>query len=174
MSTAQDSKRSVRNGILDKIENFFTMGYGKKEDLRALDKNLRDQYYEELIALRHRWEKVYLEVLELGEETLSRECKKVILTLDRITSTINRSDYGYAPLFDRVEKIQEQALNRVLEYDKTLTSNLIQISKDIEAAETSLIETSLPKLKTDIENLKKNLEMLSEGLRKRKQAMSGS
>jgi len=174
MSNAQESKKSVRDGILDKIENFITMGYGKKEDLRALDKSLRDQYYEDLIALRHRWEKVYLDVLEAGQTTVSRECKKVIQTLDRVAATVNRADYGYAPLLDRVDKIQEQALNRVLEYDKTLANNLIQLSKDIDAAEASLTEAAWPKLKENIDILKKNLENLSEGLRKRKQAMSGS
>jgi hypothetical protein len=174
MSTPQESKKSIRDGILDKIENFISSGYGKKEDLRALDKSLRDQYYEELITLRHRWEKVYLEVLEAGEDVIGRECKKVIQTLDRITATVNRADYGYAPLLDRVDKIQEQALTRVLEYDKTLASNLIQLSKDIDAAETSVSEATWPILKSNIDTLRKNLEALSEGLRKRKQAMIGS
>ncbi len=34
-----------KQGIISKIQNFFTLGYGTKEDLRELDKKLRDNYY---------------------------------------------------------------------------------------------------------------------------------
>ena len=34
-----------RQGVLSKIQNFFTLGYGTKEDLRELDRKLRDFYY---------------------------------------------------------------------------------------------------------------------------------
>jgi len=41
-----------KQGILDRIQNFFTMGYGTKEDLRELDKKLRDLMYEDFRSLR--------------------------------------------------------------------------------------------------------------------------
>jgi hypothetical protein len=168
-----DEKKSDKDGILDKIQNFVTMGYGKKEDLREFDKSLREQYYSELMALRHRWEKVYLEVLEAGQSSIGRECKKVIQTMDRLAATVNRADYGYAPLFDRVDKIQEETLSRVLEYDKTLADNLTQIGKEVESTETSSSELNWPLLRTNINALKKSLADFDEGLRNRKQAMSG-
>ena len=173
MDTKPDDNKSNRGGIVDKIQNFVTLGYGKKEDLRELDKALREQYYSELMALRHRWEKVYLDVLEAGQSSIGRECKKVIQTIDRLSSSINRADYGYAPLFDRVDKIQEQTLSRVLEYDRILVSNLIQIEKDIEAAETSLGKGVWSIIKSNIEALRKTLATFDEGWRNRKQVMSG-
>jgi phage shock protein A len=171
--TKPEEPKSKRDGILDKIQNFITSGYGKKEDLRELDKALREQYYSELMALRHRWEKVYLEALEAGQSPIGRECKKVIQTMDRLSATVNRANYGYAPLFDRVDKIQEQALNRVLEYDKTLAGNLTQIDKEVEAAEASVSELNWSQLRTNINTLKKSLTAFDEGWRNRKQAMSG-
>jgi hypothetical protein len=171
--TKPEEPKSKRDGILDKIQNFVTSGYGKKEDLRELDKALREQYYSELMALRHRWEKVYLETLEAGQSPIGRECKKVIQTMDRLSATVNRADYGYAPLFDRVDKIQEQALNRVLEYDKTLAGNLTQLDKEVEAAEASVSELNWSQLRTNINTLKKSLTAFDEGWRNRKQAMSG-
>ena len=173
MDAKLDTNKSKRDGILDKIQNFVTMGYGKKEDLRELDKSLREQYYSELMALRHRWEKAYLDVLEAGQSSIGRECKKVIQTMDRLSSLVNRADYGYAPLFDRVDKIQEQTLSRVLEYDKTLANNLTQIGKEVEAAEASVSELNWPLLRSNINSLKKVLAAFDEGWRNRKQAMSG-
>jgi peptidoglycan hydrolase CwlO-like protein len=145
MDAKPEEPKSKRDGILDKIQNFVTSGYGKKEDLRELDKALREQYYSELMALRHRWEKVYLEALEAGQSPIGRECKKV----------------------------QEQALNRVLEYDKTLAGNLTQIDKEVEAAEASVSELNWSQLRTNINTLKKSLTAFDEGWRNRKQAMSG-
>jgi hypothetical protein len=150
------------------------MGYGKKEDLRELDKALREEYYSKLMALRHRWEKVYLEVLEGGQSSIGRECKKVIQTIDRLSATVNRADYGYAPLFDRVDKIQEQSLNKVLEYDRTLASNIIQLEKDVEAAEASASQMTWLDLRSNIVTLKNDLAAFDEGLQNRKQAISGS
>ena len=38
-------KVKEKQGILSKIQNFFTLGYGTKEDLRELNRKLRDNYY---------------------------------------------------------------------------------------------------------------------------------
>ena len=174
MSTPGDQKKGVRSGVIDDIENALTAGYGKKEDLRALDKDLREKYYSELMALHHQWEKIYLEVLEAGQTAIGRECKKAIQTMDRLAATVNRADYGYAPIFDRVQKIQTEALSRVLEYDKNLASNLNQLSKDVAAAEASLRESTWPLLRTLVDTLNRDLAAFDESWRKRKQAMSGS
>ena len=52
-----------KQGVLSRIQNVFTLGYGTKEDLRELDKKLRDLYYQDLRDLRHVWEDVYLAAL---------------------------------------------------------------------------------------------------------------
>jgi len=56
-----------KQGIFSKIQNFFTLGYGTKEDLRELDSKLRDLYYIELRDMRHVWEDLYLEAMDAGE-----------------------------------------------------------------------------------------------------------
>ena len=162
-----------RKGIVSTVENFLTGGYSKKEDLRELDKALRERYFSEMNDLRHRWEKVYLEVLENGQNTIGRECKKVIQTIDRLLFAVNRADYGYAPLFDRVDEIREPTLKRVLEYDKTLIDNIDQLSKDIDVAESSLGQINWPELRTNIDILKKDLSTFDEAWRMRKQSMTG-
>jgi len=168
-----EEENIYREGIVSKVENLITGGYSKKEDLREVDKALREQYFLEMTALRHRWEKVYLDVLENGQNAIGRECKKVIQTIDRLSFAVNRADYGYAPIFDRVDEVREPTLKRVLEYDKTLINKIDQLGTDIDAAEASVRQYNWPELRTTVDTLKKNLSSFDEAWRMRNQTMSG-
>ncbi|UCH70905.1 MAG: hypothetical protein JSV29_02720, partial [Candidatus Bathyarchaeota archaeon] len=77
-----------RQGILSQIQNFFTLGYGTKEDLREFDKKLRDLYYADFRDLRHVWEDLYLAALDAGLAASSRDFKKVIQVLDRVMEKV--------------------------------------------------------------------------------------
>ena len=103
--------------IFSKIQNFFTLGYGTKEDLRELDRKLRDQYYSDLRELRHVWEDLYLAALDAGA-VKSRAYKQVIQVLDRVTEKVRHADYGYAGLMDRKGHIRENELARIFNYDR--------------------------------------------------------
>lgn len=162
------SKKPARNGILDEIENNILSGYGKKEDLRALDKSLRDQYYDELTTLRHQWEKIYLEVLEVGQSAIGAECKVAIQTLDRVSSSINRAEYGYAPLFDRVQKTQNDVLSRVLQYDRNLVNIISRLRADVNSIEAPLRTTSWSKVQSLVESINGDLNDIENGWKNRK------
>jgi hypothetical protein len=107
-----------KQGLLDKIQNVFGFGYATREDLRELDKKLRDFYYADFKGLRHRWEEIYLSALNAG--TATGDFKKVIQIIDRVAEKVNRADYGYAGLFDRKGHIRESEIARVFNYDKAL------------------------------------------------------
>ena len=113
-----------KQGALSQIQNFFTLGYGTKEDLRELDKKLRDLYYEDLRDMRHVWEDAYLAALEGGLKASSSDFKKVIQVLDRVMEEVRHADYGYAGLMDRKGHIREEELARVFNYDKTLSNDV--------------------------------------------------
>ena len=113
-----------KQGALSQIQNFFTLGYGTKEDLRELDKKLRDLYYEDLRDLRHVWEDVYLASLDAGLTASTRDFKKVIQVLDRVMEKVRHADYGYAGLMDRKGQIREKELARVFNYDSALSSDV--------------------------------------------------
>jgi hypothetical protein len=113
-----------KQGALSQIQNFFTLGYGTKEDLRELDKKLRDLYYEDLRDMRHVWEDVYLAALDAGLTASSRDFKKVIQVLDRVMEKVRHADYGYAGLMDRKGHIREKGLARVFNYDRTLSGDV--------------------------------------------------
>jgi len=115
-------KVKEKQGLLVKIQNVFTLGYGTKEDLRELDKKLRDLYYADFKSLRHKWEELYLAALNAGKA--NDDFKKVIQIMDRVAEKVNRADYGYAGLMDRKGHIRETELARVFNYDKTLGADV--------------------------------------------------
>lgn len=111
-----------RQGMLAKIQNVFGSGYATREDLRELDRKLRDLYYGDFKSLRHKWEEIYLAALNAGNAT--DEFKKVIQIMDRVAEKINRADYGYAGLMDRKGAIRGAELARVFNYDKDLSDEI--------------------------------------------------
>jgi hypothetical protein len=125
MSERQTVERvKERQGVFAKIQNIFTMGYGTKEDLRELDKKLRDCYYDDFRNLRHRWEEIYLSALNSGQQSIGDHFKKVIQVLDRVAEKVNRADYGYAGFFDRKGSIRENELAHIFNYDKALEGDI--------------------------------------------------
>jgi len=118
-----------RQGLLAKIQNVFGLGYATKEDIRELDKKLRDSYYADFRSLRHKWEEIYLAALNAGKAT--DDFKKVIQIMDRVAEKVNRADYGYAGLMDRKGHIRETELARVFNYDKAISEELKKIIEAI-------------------------------------------
>jgi len=111
-----------KQGILAKIQNVVGLGYATKEDLRELDKKLRDLYFADFKSLRHRWEELYLAAINAGKAT--DDFKKVIQIMDRVGEKVNRADYGYAGLMDRKGHIRETEIARVFDYDKALNEDI--------------------------------------------------
>jgi len=111
-----------RQGLFAKIQNIFGLGYATREDLREIDKKLRDLYYADFKSLRHKWEEIYLAALNAGKAT--DDFKKVIQIIDRVSEKVHRADYGYAGLMDRKGSIRETELARVLDYDKALSDEI--------------------------------------------------
>ena len=126
-----------KQGILSKIQNFFTLGYGTKEDLRELDRKLRDLYYFDLRDMRHVWEDLYLEALDAGVAQ-SRDYKKVIQVLDRVTEKVRHADYGYAGLMDRKGHIREEELARVFNYDRALNTDLNDMKQAVNKTQSEV------------------------------------
>lgn len=118
-----------RQGLLAKIQNVFGLGYATKEDLRELDKKLRDFYYGDFKGLRHKWEEIYLSALNAGKAT--DDFKKVIQIIDRVSEKVHRADYGYAGLMDRKGRIRETEIARILNYDRALSDDIQGIVKAV-------------------------------------------
>jgi len=124
-------KVKERQGVFARIQNILTGGYGTKEDLRELDKKVRDYYYSDFAVLRHRWEEIYLSALNAGQASYGDDLKKVIQVIDRVAEKVNRADYGYAGLFDRKGHVREEEIARIFDLDKGLGGNIREITDAI-------------------------------------------
>ena len=142
-----------KQGILSKIQNFFTLGYGTKEDLRELDRKLRDLYYVDLRDMRHVWEDLYLEAMDAGVAQ-SRDYKKVIQVLDRVTEKVRHADYGYAGLYDRKGHIRENELARVFNFDRDLGKGLDGLKAAVNKAKTEVEAENWTAVSGEVKNVK--------------------
>lgn len=149
-------KVKEKQGILSKIQNFFTLGYGTKEDLRELDKKLRDNYYIVLKDIRHVWEDLYLDVLDAGYAS-NRDYKKVIQVLDRVTEKVRHADYGYAGLMDRKGHIREEELARVFNYDRDVSSDINSLKDTVNKIQMEAEAENWDVISEEVKNVKRLL-----------------
>ena len=143
-----------KQGILSQIQNFFTLGYGTKEDLRELNRKLRDLYYQDLRDMRHVWEDVYLASLNAGLTASSSSFKKVIQVLDRVMEKVRHADYGYAGLMDRKGHIREEELARVFNYDKALGNDVESIKEAVNKAYSETEAENWSNLPAEVKKIK--------------------
>ena len=143
-----------KQGILSQIQNFFTLGYGTKEDLRELNRKLRDLYYQDLRDMRHVWEDVYLASLNAGLTASSSSFKKVIQVLDRVMEKVRHADYGYAGLMDRKGHIREEELARVFNYDKALGNDVESIKEAVNKAYSEAEAENWSDLPAEVKKIK--------------------
>jgi hypothetical protein len=146
-------KVKEKKGIFSKIQNFFTLGYGTKEDLRELDHKLRDLYYIELRDMRHVWEDLYLAAMDAGAAQ-SRNYKQVIQVLDRVTEKVRHADYGYAGLWDRKGNIQEDELVRVFNFDRNLGKDLDGLMAAVSKAQSEVESENWGNVSAEVKNVK--------------------
>jgi hypothetical protein len=146
-------KVKEKQGILSKIQNFFTLGYGTKEDLRELDKKLRDLYYVEIRDLRHVWEDLYLAAMD-ANAAQSRDYKQVIQVLDRVTEKVRHADYGYAGLWDRKGHIRENELAHVFNFDRDVGKELNGLKVSISKAKNEADAENWTTVSAEVKNVK--------------------
>jgi DNA-directed RNA polymerase alpha subunit len=163
-------KIKSKQGILDRIQNFFTLGYGTKEDLREIDKKLRDLMYEDFRNIRHKWEDIYLEALNQNVSTPSSKFKKIIQLLDRIMEKVRHADYGYAGLMDRKGHIREEELARVLNFDQTLNKNVEEIKQTVTQTYNNMEDENWTTVPAEIKKIQGLLMDFEDKLQQRKES----
>ena len=158
-----------KQGILDRIQNFLTLGYGTKEDLREIDKKLRDLMYKDFRRIRHRWEDIYLEALNEAVALSGRKFKKIIQVLDRVMEKVRHADYGYAGLMDRKGHIRENELARVYNYDKDLSVEVDGITRTVDEIYSKMEDEDWTTIAPDVKKVKTLLLAFEDKLEQREE-----
>jgi hypothetical protein len=164
-----DSTEKVKEkrGLIDRLQDVFMQGYSIKEDLRTMDKTLRDSYFDDLRELRHRWEGVYLEVLDSNVSGLNRRFKGVIQRMDRLMEKIRRGTYGYSGLFDRRGRIEAGDLERVYEFDKSLSGDMEKLEATVGEVISGVADEEWKEVKKTADSVRNILEEIEEKWRER-------
>ena len=155
-------KIKARQGLISKIQNFFLGGYATKEDLRELDKQQRDVQYSSLRDMRHTWEELYLTVLDTGVNVQNRDLKRILQVLDRVMAKIRRADYGYAGLWDRKGQINENELERVFNFDKTLSGDIAEMEAAVQTASEQVDDENWDEAREAVKQVKKLLYAIED------------
>lgn len=142
-----------KQGIFSKIQDFFTLGYGTKEDLRELDRKLRDLYYADLRDMRHIWEDLYLVAMD-ADMVKSRDYKKIIQVLDRVTEKVRHADYGYAGLYDRKGHVRENQLAHIFNFDRDFSDYLDGLKEAVRKTEVEIEAEHWDVVSDEVKNVK--------------------
>lgn len=157
----------ARQGLVSRLQNALLGGFATKEDLRELDKQLRDTQYHTLRDMRHTWEEVYLTVLDANARLSKRDLKRVLLALDRVMAKIRRADYGYAGLWDRKGQINETELARVFNFDKTLSQDIASMDDAVQKTSQDVADENWAEARNDIKQVKKGVYALEDKWKER-------
>lgn len=162
-------KVKQKRGVLAKIQDFFLRGYSTREDLRELDKQLRDSYYHTLRDMRHTWLDIYLDILDSGVRVSNRDLKRVNQVLDRVMEKVHHADYGYAGLFDRKGHIKEQEIARVISYDKEVGIDINNMDEAINQTSRHVDDENWTDVRADVKKVKTLLYALEDKWLKREE-----
>ena len=119
-------------GLLEKIGLAIPgyRGYKLKELRREADKLIRSYMYRQLTLTRDDLKVAFQKLVDSKVTEAYQELDRLIARLDAVSSQINYASYGYAGFFDAV-KINEDELDRMMDYDSKLVDNVKALSEEV-------------------------------------------
>ena len=151
-----------RGSLLDLIENIVLFNYARKENLRELDKTLRESYCNDLRDFRSQFNIIYESILNKELSGFFEYMRDILILFDRLIGKIEHSFYGYTPIFERKKKINVNELRIILNHDKDLNSNVEEIKLIIERVYEESENEDFEKVKNQIEELRKKMMVLEK------------
>ncbi|MCD6529621.1 hypothetical protein J7L06_04980 [Candidatus Bathyarchaeota archaeon] len=164
-----------REGNLKFIERVLTeipgfRGYKEKKLRRESDKLLRKHLYRRLIDARSDLKEVFQKLSDYRRYELFSEMNKLIARLDRVAENVNHASYGYTGFFN-VVKVEEEALDRMIEFDGLLVEYVNEISKAAAEFKESIRSLKFGEAKGYIEEVGDTLEALEEKFSERMESI---
>ena len=147
---------------MEKLKEKIIPGYDyrvKKNRLNS-DRAVRDKLSRELKKSYNTLKEVSDLAYKDGRREVVEHIKDILNTTDLFRSEIENASYGLSPLFKQ-EKVSDEALDRMVEFDKRLLNELEVITKAADLVydhvlkgETSDIILQIRKIKRSVDNLR--------------------
>lgn len=105
--------------------------YRDREQRRETDKKIRERLAGDLQEVRFSLNRTALALSSRGEMQILAGLDRLSSHLQQVADTIRYASYGYAGMFD-LEKIREEELNRLYDFDLQLGDDLERVRKSAE------------------------------------------
>jgi ABC-type transporter Mla subunit MlaD len=156
--------------ILAELPGF--RGYKEKELRRESDKLIRNHLYQKLAQARTNFKTVFQKMSDRRQLDVLTDMDRLVAKFDRVTERVNHASYGYSGFFD-VVKIQEEALDRMIDFDNQLIDQVNSIAGEVDAFRSEVSKQKFDKTKDRVQNLADTLETFDETLDKRGEVIMG-
>lgn len=160
----QDDRGPLKN-LLSKVPGF--KGYLEKEDRRTADKLMREEIGDRYVKVLNQLDAVMTRMVDQGQMEYVDNLESVVTKVQTFIDRIRNASYGYSSFFAAV-KIDEETLDRVYEYDKSLlegAQKLEELMLSVEAAENDA------ELKSLLDEMNHQARELINQVDRRKQVM---
>ncbi len=147
-------------------------GYKEKELRRESDRLIRNHLYRRLMEARKDLKEVFQRLSDNRLHEVLTNMDRFIMRFDRVSAKINHASYGYTGFFNIV-KIEEEKLDRMIEFDTNLVDDVENMVKAADAFKKEVAKQQFEKVQDYMGNLDSILERLEEVFEGREEAIKG-
>ena len=147
-------------------------GYKLKELRREADKLVRSYMYRQLTLTRDDLKVTFQRLVDSKVTDAYQEIDRLVTRVDSVSSQINYASYGYAGFFDSV-KINEDALDRMLDFDSKLVDNVRSLSEEVKKMKNDVTNGYFGNVMNSLRGLRQIVDSLDEVMNDRKTIMQG-
>lgn len=169
----QKAKDNLR--LSERIEDLIPgfRGYKEKELRRESDKLIRNHLYRKLSESKNDIREVFQKIADARLYDIAADMDRLTAKFDRITEKINHASYGYTGFFD-VIKVREENLDRMINFDNELLSDVEKIGEDVNTLKSIVARKEYETAKEHIDSLTETIESFDEALDEREEVMLGA
>lgn len=148
-------------------------GYKEKELRRESDRLVRNHLYQKLSQAKSDLKSVFQKLSDRRSFDVLTDMDRLVARFDRVNEKVNHASYGYAGFFD-VVKIEEEALDRMIDYDNQLVNEADKIVTEVSTFKSEVAKQKFEKTKDRIQTLSDALEDFEEAFDKRQEVILGA
>jgi len=157
--------------ILAELPGF--RGYKEKELRRESDKLVRNNLYQRLTKARKDLKEIFQKLSDNRLQEVLTNMDRFVMRFDRVSEKINHASYGYAGFFN-VLKIEEEKLDKMIEFDNGLMDDVDKIAEETNAFKKEVMKQNFEKVSDHIQGLSDLLEELEETFDDREEIILGA
>ena len=170
--TLQKAKDQMR--LSERIAAFIPgfRGYKEKELRRESDKLIRNHLYLKLNASRKDLKVIFQKLADRRYFDVLTDMDRLNAKMDRMAEKINHASYGYSGFFD-VVKIKEENLDRMIDFDNKLVSEIDSLHAEVDAYKTEIAQNDFHNSKQRVQNIVNALDSFETTFDSRQEVILG-